>query len=68
MVCSIHGLFGWCFTHVDEVKKDTLILAHEHDGRDLELDYADNCVKSIAEIWGGPVKLQTQIEDEYFEV
>jgi len=54
--------------YVDEVKKDTLILVHEHDGRDLELDYADNCVKSIAEIWGGPVKLQTQIEEEYFEV
>jgi stage V sporulation protein R len=54
--------------YVDEVKKDTLILVHEHDGRDLELDYADNCVKNISEIWGGPVKLVTEIEDEYFEI
>jgi stage V sporulation protein R len=53
---------------VDEVKKDTLILGHEHDGRDLELDYADNCVRNIAEIWGGPVKLHTQVEDEHFEI
>lgn len=54
--------------YVDEVKKDTLILRHEHDGRDLELDYAENCVRNIKEIWGGPVKLLTKIEDDDFEI
>jgi stage V sporulation protein R len=54
--------------YVDEVKKDTLILRHEHDGRDLELDYAENCVRNIKDIWGGPVKLLTKIEDEDFEI
>lgn len=54
--------------YVDEVKKDTLILKHEHDGRDLELDYADNCVRKIADLWKGPVKLFTIIEDEPFEI
>lgn len=54
--------------YIDEVKKDTLILRHEHDGRDLEIDYADNCVKKIKDLWKGPVKLFTIIEDEPFEI
>jgi spore cortex formation protein SpoVR/YcgB (stage V sporulation) len=43
-------------------------LRHEHDGRDLEIDYADNCVKKIKDLWKGPVKLFTIIEDEPFEI
>ncbi len=54
--------------YVDEIIKDTLILRHEHDGRDLELDYADNCVRKIADLWKGPVKLFTILEDEPFEI
>jgi len=55
--------------YVDNVAKDnTLELRHEHDGRDLELDYADNCVKLIKSIWHGPVKLFTDIENEEFEI
>jgi stage V sporulation protein R len=54
--------------YVDEIKKDTLILRHEHDGRDLELDYADNCVKKISDLWKGPVQLFTILEDEPFEI
>jgi len=54
--------------YIDEIKKDTLILRHEHDGRDLELDYADNCVRKISDLWKGPVKLFTIVEDESFEI
>jgi stage V sporulation protein R len=55
--------------YVDHVAKDnTLELRHEHDGRDLELDYADNCVKLIKNIWHGPVKLFTDVENEEFEI
>lgn len=55
--------------YVSEVKKDnTLILQHEHDGRDLELDYADNCVRLMENLWNGKVKLYTIIEDESFEI
>ena len=54
--------------YIDEVKKDTLVLRHEHDGRDLELDYAENCVKKIGDLWKGPVQLFTIIEDEPFEI
>ena len=53
---------------VDEVKKDTLVLRHEHDGRDLELDYADNCVRKIKDLWKGPVQLFTILENEPFEI
>ena len=54
--------------YVDELKGDELILKQEHDGRDLELDYADNCIRSISQIWKGKVKLYTTIEDEPFEI
>ncbi len=54
--------------YVDELKGDTLILRHEHDGRDLELDYADQSVKNISTLWKGKVKLYTELEDEPFEI
>jgi stage V sporulation protein R len=54
--------------YVDNLEGDTLILKHEHDGRDLELDYADKCVSKIKDLWKGPVKLFTIIEEEEFEV
>lgn len=55
--------------YVDDLRKDnTLVLRHEHDGRDLELDYADNCVKLLKNVWNGPIKLLTEIEEEEFEI
>ena len=54
--------------YVDDTSKDTLILRHEHDGRDLELNYADQCVKHISKMWKGPVKLFTILEGDPFEI
>jgi stage V sporulation protein R len=54
--------------YVEEIKDNELILRHEHDGRDLELDYADRSVAMIRELWRDPVKLFTIIEEEDFEV
>jgi stage V sporulation protein R len=54
--------------YVEEIKDNELILRHEHDGRDLELDYADRSVAMVRELWKGPVKLFTIIEEEDFEV
>ncbi len=51
---------------VDE--QNVLCLIHEHDGRDLELDYADMVVQHISSLWGDVVKLDTIIEDEPFEI
>jgi len=54
--------------YVEEVKKDnTLCLAHEHDGRDLDLNYAQKVYDYITHLWGDPVKLVTIIEDETWE-
>ena len=47
---------------------NVLCLIHEHDGRDLELDYADAVVHHISKLWGDVVKLDTIIEDEPFEI
>tara|TARA_R110001599_G_scaffold233572_1_gene432781 strand:+ start:8709 stop:10013 length:1305 start_codon:yes stop_codon:yes gene_type:complete len=52
--------------NVDE--SNVLCLIHEHDGRDLELDYADAVCHHISVLWGDVVKLDTIIEDEPFEI
>jgi len=46
----------------------TLVLGHDHDGRDLELNYANVVVNNVAEIWGDVVKLDTIIEEEPWEI
>ncbi len=55
---------------VDRIEKDgSLVLKHEHDGRDLDLDYADNVVDHIRKIWNeGDVKLFTVIENDVWEI
>ena len=56
--------------YVDRIESDgTLVLKHEHDGRDLDLDYADNVVDSIRNLWQeGDVKLFTIIENDVWEI
>jgi len=51
------------------VQKDSsLILRHEHDGRDLELNYASETLKYLADLWDGKVILQTIIEGKSKDV
>ncbi len=45
-----------------------LVLEHQHDGRDLELNYADEVVRHVSTLWGDVVKLNTVIEEEPFEI
>ena len=53
---------------VKELRKDgTLILEHEHDGRDLELSEANKVFEQINELWPGNVRFTTIIEDETWE-
>ena len=55
--------------YVDEVQSgNVLSLHHEHDGRDLELNYADEVIKSVRVLWRDEVKLTTIIEDEPWEI
>ncbi|MBK26037.1 MAG: stage V sporulation protein R [Halobacteriovorax sp.] len=56
--------------NVIDVEKEgnVLVLQHEHDGRDLELNYADEVVKHISTLWGDTVKLLTIVEEEPWEI
>ena len=53
---------------VKELLRDgTLVLQHEHDGRDLELSEANKVFEHINELWNGEVKFTTIIEEETWE-
>tara|TARA_B100000902_G_C26627635_1_gene582876 strand:+ start:139 stop:459 length:321 start_codon:yes stop_codon:yes gene_type:complete len=55
--------------YIEKVEKNhTLILGHDHDGRDLDLNYAGKVCEHIVDLWGDDVKLFTIIEDEPFEI
>lgn len=55
--------------YVDDLRQDgTLILRHDHEGRDLDLEHAEHVVKQIKTLWKRPVKLFTVLEDEDFEI
>jgi len=54
--------------YVEEMQKDhTLILRHEHDGRDLDMQYAKKVFEYIQELWGEKVQLYTVLEGELWE-
>ncbi len=58
------GLGGMPTIRITEmVKKDNMIvLEHEYDGRELELNYAYETIKYFVELWGGKVILTTFLE------
>jgi len=62
------GLGSVPTVYVEKLEKDgTLILKHEHDGRDLELSEANRVFEHINVLWSGGVKFTTIIEDEIWE-
>ena len=44
--------------------KGELLLAHRHDGRDLQLASAGETLKGLAELWGAPAHLATMEEGQ----
>jgi stage V sporulation protein R len=53
---------------VKELRKDgTLILQHEHDGRDLELSEANKVFEHINSLWVGGIRFTTVIEEDTWE-
>ena len=42
-----------------------LMLDHEWDGRELQLEYAHQTLKHLAELWGGKVRLRTMVRSSY---
>ena len=54
--------------YVDEIEKNnTLSLVHEHDGRDLEIRYAQKVFEHIKTLWGDEVRLISLVENEIWE-
>ena len=55
--------------YVEDVEEGgVLILHHEHDGRDIDMSYAEKVISHIQALWKNPVRLITTIEDEPFEI
>ncbi len=44
-------------------KDNTLILEHQYDGRELELNHAYETMKHLVDIWEGKILLTTYLED-----
>ena len=55
--------------YVDEVEDGNILsLKHDHDGRDLELSYADEVILHVSTLWGDVAKLVTIVEEEPWEI
>jgi len=52
----------------DVLRSGDLILKHLHDGRDLDLEYAEKVVDKIKTLWPKDVKFFTIIEEESWEI
>jgi stage V sporulation protein R len=52
-----------------EIKKDgTLIMDHEHTGKDLDMSYAKKVVGHIKDLWESEVKLNCKISHNSYEI
>jgi stage V sporulation protein R len=55
--------------YVDDIEDgNILVLRHNHDGRDLDLNYADEVVRHISLLWNDTAKLITVVEGEPWEI
>ena len=63
------GINSMPIVQVTDLQKDgTLLLSHIHDGRDLNLEYAEEVVNKIKQLWPHEVKFFTIIEEESWEI
>ena len=63
------GTNGIPVIYIEEIESDnTLILRHEHDGRDLEIEHAEKVVEHVTTLWGDRSQLFTIIEEETWEI
>lgn len=47
----------------DYLNNRTLLLKHEHDGRDLQLEYAEKTLKYLQQLWRHDVAMETVIDN-----
>ena len=48
----------------DYKKNRVLLLKHEHDGRDLQLEYAEKTLRYLRQLWGHDVAVETVINEK----
>lgn len=54
---------------IEEVENGKiLVLHHEHDGRDLEVQYANKVMEHIKHLWKGEVRLLTIVDGTPYEI
>ena len=54
---------------IGEIDNDNLlVLHHEHDGRDLQINHATKVVEHTKHLWKNDVKLITMIDNAPFEI
>jgi stage V sporulation protein R len=46
----------------DYLNNRTLLLKHDHDGRDLQLEYAERTLKYVQQLWGHDVVMETIVD------
>jgi stage V sporulation protein R len=61
---GIHGVPNIKVTEV-KGKNNILMLDHEWEGRELQLEYAHETLKHIANLWGSKVQLRTMVRNSY---
>ena len=63
------GTNGIPSIYVETIEENgVLVLRHDHDGRDLEVQEANGVVDNIETLWGSPVKLFTVLEGDMWEI
>ena len=62
------GLNRIPIVYIDEIENNnTLSLVHDHDGRDLDIRYAEKVYNYIKTLWKDEVKLVSLVENEIWE-
>lgn len=51
-------------TDANAMNRGELLLEHEYEGLDLQLDWASQVMGNLAALWGRPVRLHTRLEDK----
>ncbi|HMA81075.1 MAG TPA: SpoVR family protein, partial [Candidatus Binatia bacterium] len=46
-----------------DLNNRTLLLKHAHDGRDLQLEYAEKTLKYVQQLWGRDVVMETVVDE-----
>ena len=55
--------------YVESIEKDgSLILHHEHDGRDLQIKYAEHVLEHCKHLWESDVQLITMLDGAPYEI